>query len=152
MLHVSTLSLGHLLAYAIQASLTEVLHTPEDDPVKGLKHVQFNHANKNDCWHNSVYFVLLLVKSCCVDWPWYTIGFNKLLQYLASVMKFFNFCAKFGDSVQSNKAPAILLWRSPMDTNLFSLRLSHTDFLKDYVAKANSDIKSWLKYTNKIKI
>jgi hypothetical protein len=38
-------------------------NTPEDDPAKGSKYVAFtNCENKNECCHNSVYFVLLLLK------------------------------------------------------------------------------------------
>jgi hypothetical protein len=45
-------------------------HTPEDDPEKGSKHVvSSTYANKNWCWHSSVYFVYCILKRYCVDWP-----------------------------------------------------------------------------------
>jgi hypothetical protein len=43
---------------------------PEDDRGKGSKHVALPPtANKNECWHSSVCFVLLCSECCCVDWP-----------------------------------------------------------------------------------
>jgi hypothetical protein len=36
---------------------------------------------------------------------WKPLGFKKLVQYLTPVMKFFDFCVKLGDSVQSNRSP-----------------------------------------------
>jgi hypothetical protein len=37
---------------------------------QGQSTEQHFNNNKNECWNNSVYFVLFLLKCCCVVRPW----------------------------------------------------------------------------------
>jgi hypothetical protein len=65
-----------------------VILTLEDDPVKGSKHVALANHVKHKCWHNSVYFVLLLLKIVALTdlnnrmsfWLW---GYVQVLYFLS---------------------------------------------------------------------